>query len=910
MPPSVPFRTYLELQPLVPLDRWWQIGLLVIGIALLLATAAWIVRRDSHKLSAPLTWLITGLRLSALVFLVVFLLGPGLRSESRIQSPSKLAILVDTSLSMGLRDSGKLSDGGPRRIEQVIAWLDSNQQIESLRKRHTLLIYRFGASNQPELIAELPKRTEEIPGMTSELLGIAKGSGFRLAVAAWAAGIAFVALLLVFMTLFYIAWSTIFVRSAYLAASIAALMLCLILTGLTDLSLPETSIVSTLSFRDDPAVFIASTEMTQETELVDLKIDWSNELVPSATATAAGSSIQWLVNKERGSTLAAIVVLTDGQSNEGVSLEAAASVASSANIPIFPVGIGDTGSRSNLEIADLQAPARVMPNDQFKLKAIIKSTGFRANTVGLTIYSTDEQGDDKRIETEAAIQLGGDGELIPFETELESQQVGRRVYLLELEIPKQDINPADNQRSVTVEAIQRKNKILLVAGGPNREFRFLRNQLYRDEEVVSHVFLQSAKQGADQEADSLLTEFPSSEEDMFSYDCLIAFDPDWRQLSQRQCDLLERWVAEKSGGLILVAGPVNTPEWTRRPRGDESIDIIRQLYPVSFFNQGTAQLKLGRFGGTQPFPLDFTREGRAARYLWLGESSLESASIWNRFEGIFGYYAVNESKAGADVLASFSDNSTAIDGQLPIYLSSQFYGSGRVFFQASAEMWRVRHLKVEYFQEYYDRLIRWTSQGRLLRDSNRGVLIVERDRCWMGDQVPVRAILRDEADEPLMAESVTATVLRPDGSRKILELQSTGGASRPGTFSTVINTPLEGEYRISLPVPSSVELDVLTKSVFAAIPDQEKAKPQRNDAALSELASKTQGQYYAGMESFEVDDDNPLSPVSLIVPQDQETFLTGTLNPSFRKKLLIWLLVWIVTSLSLEWTIRRLHKLS
>ena len=386
--------------------------------------------------------------------------------------------------------------------------------------------------------------------------------------------------------------------------------------------------------------------------------------------------------------------------------------------------------------------------------------------------------------------------------------------------------------------------------------------------------------------------------------------PTGRDLDSNQADLLERWIAEKAGGLLVVAGPVNTPEWTRRARGDLAIDIIRKLYPVSFYSAGSAVLKLGRFGGDTPYQLDFTREGRAAEYLWIGDSASESAATWGNFEGVFGYYAVNEAKPGADVLAFFADQSTSIDERLPIYFASQFYGAGRVFFQASSEMWRVRKLQVEYFENHYLKLIRWLSQGRLLRDSTRGVLISDRERCWMGDQVKIQAILTDAQDQPLLVSEIRATITEPDGKSRDIMLRSAKEAVRPGTYSSSFNASQEGEYRISVPIPDSPEFEVLTTAVQVSIPNLEKEQPMRNDALLSDLAEKSQGHYYVGMKEWDVDREDPLSPLQLIGSQDQTNFLPGTPDRNFRRKLMMWLLILISLVLALEWTTRRLHKLA
>jgi hypothetical protein len=362
--------------------------------------------------------------------------------------------------------------------------------------------------------------------------------------------------------------------------------------------------------------------------------------------------------------------------------------------------------------------------------------------------------------------------------------------------------------------------------------------------------------------------------------------------------------------LILVAGPVNTPEWTRRSRGDEAIDLIRALYPISFFSQNSARLKLGRFGGRQPFPLAFTREGRAAEFLKLGASTPDERSAWDRFEGVFGYYAVNEPKAGAEILAHFADPATAVDDRLPIYLASQFYGAGRVLFQASGEMWRIRNLQVDYFREYYNQLIRWTSQGRMIRDSSRGVLLTDRDECWVGDSVLVQAILRDAQNEPLVTPNVNAVFSRPDGSSEPILLSAMADAVRPGMFVYEFTAAQVGTYKIRLPLPDAPELEVLNTSVVASIPDRERQQPKRNDRLLQELADQTGGRYYIGMEQFDVNGNRPDSPVIAIPSNDQVSYLMGTANYLFQRKLMIWLMTVFALTLSLEWIVRRLNRLA
>ena len=167
-------------------------------------------------------------------------------------------------------------------------------------------------------------------------------------------------------------------------------------------------------------------------------------------------------------------------------------------------------------------------------------------------------------------------------------------------------------------------------------------------------------------------------------------------MDELQVKLLDRWVAEKAGGLIVVAGPVFTPQWSSRRRGDPRIDTLKALYPVAFYFQGSATLGLGRFGSEKSWPIQFTRDGLEAEFLWLDDDAIRSEGAWQQFEGVSGYYAVKDQKAGAKVYARFGDPDTAIDGVQPIYMAGQFYGSGRVFFIASGEMWRVNEVDDTY----------------------------------------------------------------------------------------------------------------------------------------------------------------------------------------------------------------------
>lgn len=928
-------RTYFELQPVVPLGMTWQICVAVLVCALLIAWTWWLHRKDTVDLNRPAATLLTALRMIAIGTLILFVLGLGKRSETRLTKESRLVFLIDDSLSMGLADrkattasaaAGSAQTPQPRIND--VARLLGGDATKELLKTHALAMYSFSELDQPTLLAELPKTKPKMPVEQNNSLAAdeeaSKRSNRSLAIASIGIAIGVLALAMM-IGHFYRPTppreESAPEPSAFGSWRFTAGALCLVLSvfvfAIADLAAPRIGLLQVMGITPtsvDDIALTTTTEVHQDatsTRALDGTEDWIDALVPRGTSTRLGSALQYIVNKEQGGPIAGICLLSDGQSNAGMSIDRATAAASNAGIPIYTIGIGSPNQPKNVMIAELQAPARVFPGDNFLLKGLIKAFGLEGRTARVQLLSVDEQETEAEVlEDEQNVRLLADGTPANVEFNVSRDREGKRRYEMRVESFEEDLDLRDNSRRCLVEVVKQKTNVLLIAGGPTREFRFLRNQLFRDEKIFLNVWLQSALEGADQESDVLLTSFPETMEELYQIDCIIAFDPDWRRLSLPQTQLLEKWIAGQAGGLINVAGPVNTPQWTRQPRGDEQIDIIRRVYPVSFYNQGSAVLKLGRFGGTSPFPLNFSRAGRSADYLWMGDSAGASQETWAKFEGVFGYYAVNDPKPGADVLANFGDPETAIDDSFPIYLASHFYGAGRVFFQASGEMWRVRRLDVDYFQQYYTKVIRWASQGRLNRDSTRGVLLTDRERCWMGDTIVVQAILKDAQDEPLDYPQVEALVKMPSGLSQPLTLRSNPAAASPGSFTGTFVAGEEGEFRLNLPVPESPEQDVLTLSVVATIPDLEKEKPQRNDAVLTKIAQNTGGECLLDIDAPVGSPNYPLSTLELIPPQDQETIIAGTFDRFFKRQLMIWTLALMTLCLTMEWTLRRLQKLA
>ena len=634
------------------------------------------------------------------------------------------------------------------------------------------------------------------------------------------------------------------------------------------------------------------------------KIDWAAELEPRGTQTRLGDALDDQLYRYRAVPLAGVIVISDGVQNAGTEPSAAIAAAREAGVPVYTIGVGSTEPRRNLAVSDLLVPARAFPGDAVNVVGYIQATGYAGRYVDVELLRRDSEqaaGSGTSIDSER-IQIGADGEIVPVSFEIEPDAPGRFVYQIRVAVPSDDDNPRDNGRESEMDVVDRQTRVLLMASGPTREYRFLRDQLHRDHTMKTDVLLQTAQAGMSQDADNILSEFPTTREELYQYDCIVAFDPDWRALDATQVELLEQWVSDEAGGLIAVPGPIHTADWIRSVEHAK----LRDLYPV-VFQQRLTLLDDGHFGGEAAFPLEFERAGRDARFLWLANSADESELAWTSFPGVYGYYAIKSEKPGATVYARVADPAAGTGDKLPVYIAGQFYGAGQVLYIGSGEFWRLRAIEPGYFEALFTKLVRQVSQGRLLRGSSRGTLLVDRDRYELGETVVLRGRLSDERHEPLTVESVTAQIVRPDNSTDTVKL--TADPQHPGMYVGQFAVRQEGTYQLALPVPGSNE-EPFSKFIQVRVPDLERVHPERNVALLTSLAKDTGGRYYPRLELAAYGDADTM-PLGQAIPSRAEVkLLKGAPDKEFAQTQMTWLLGVIAGALFFEWIIRRLNRLA
>ena len=584
---------------------------------------------------------------------------------------------------------------------------------------------------------------------------------------------------------------------------------------------------------------------TEETaEPAAEKTDWQAALLPQGAETRLGQSLRQIDQRRTGHARRRRGRVQRRRPERGHrSVSAAIAAARDAKIPIYTVGIGSDRRPANVRVSDLVAPARAYPGDSFKITGYLQSEGLADRTVTVELLSraAGEAGknDEGKLEGTERVTLGGRGEVVPVKFEI---------------TPADDRPPhvsaarqgaaGRQQRRRRPAGSRRRNRRSQDQGAADRQrpdarIHLSANQLQRATPAATTDKTSWSTSGCNRPAKAsrktptrFSTSFPATPQELFEYDCIVAFDPDWKLLDLRR----------SRPARALGRGKGRRPDrrWPGRCRWIAGCRIrswrkIRGLYPVEF-NRRLSLVEEGRFGSTTAWPIEFTREGLEAEFLWLADSApAQPAGLVDvsrrvrllrrprRQAGRHGLWPLFRSRVERGERAARStwpDSSTA-PAACSTWAAARCGGCGR---------WTTA-----YFEQFYTKLIRHVSQGRLLLGSSRGMLLVDRDRYLLGNTVVVRAQLSNVQFEPLDRPSVTLQVIRPDSTSE--DLQLAADPARKGMFVGQFTALARGH----LPAGDGrarQRPEQLTRRIQVKVPDLERENPERNDALLSEIAKR------------------------------------------------------------------------
>lgn len=850
--------------PTDPLDAVLLGALVVLAIS-----SIFVYVRDTKGLAhfwriwLPLT------RVAVIIGLILILLNPHTRTSEESISPSRVVVLVDVSTSMSMenrvvdpRDSAAEKTGAQSRSEVARQLLETTELIEKLRETHEVHVFTFGEKLH-ERVATFPRLEDELAALAAAEANDSEAN--------------------------------------------------------SDGSVDDEDTDNSQGEQDDPTADDAKSDGGKPKS----KVDWETVLEPRGGETRLGDALRDLVVEYGSDTFSGIVVVSDGVNNVGNDPDLAKRLALKQNVRFVTVGVGSTRQLPNLNLAGIVVPTFIRVNDPYELKAYVRGENLaeRGATVELlgrpagdpdAAFTRVEV--DEGSENPVLVDLpddGGESEIVFRKT---NTVAGKLEYVVRVSPERDTIESLDedNQKSQVVEITEKPTKVLMIAGGPMRDYRFIRNMLTRHAGVDLSVWLQTVDTASvglvSQESNNpLLTAFPSKQE-LFEQDVVIAFDPDWSALTEEDRQNLAQWNGSEGGGLILVAGDVYTPELVS---ADQSFDVIRDLYPV-LLEALLLNVNLDD-EDAQPWAPDFTRDAKNVEFLQIADDPVSSEEAWDEFEGFYRCYPTVGTKGGTIVYAHFANPRASSAAGPHVLLAGHSPGLGKVLYLGSSEIWRLRGVGEKQFDNFWTKMVREASKGHLQSGGDRAPYAPEKPSYELGDDIVIRARLLDADYEPLLLDSVEMKVADPNGrelvpSPRLLPVPKSPGLYR-GSFRATLASQNPG-YRVSLD-----GIDGEPISVSVTIPNRETEETQQNARLLQELGKEpdrgAERNFYVSLEGRS-GEQGVVERAAETIP----TFLANRTKPIVidERRNEVWDRSWVlylfVAVLSMEWLTRKLLKLA
>lgn len=616
-------------------------------------------------------------------------------------------------------------------------------------------------------------------------------------------------------------------------------------------------------------------------------------LTAAGTASSLDQSLQYVDEQLSGLALGGVLLISDGADNEGVDPLPRAQSFGAREIPVFTVGVGQENIPRDVGIVDVVAAKTVLEGSVFNVDIALSNQGYANRSVEVAVL------DGETVVTTQQVVLGDDNSTRRVSIELEPERREAIVYTLQVAEQEDEIVLQNNRYSFLVDNSERPAlDVLYVDGHPRNEYKFIRRAVEGDTSLRLATYLQTGpgkfyRQGIES-ALELSAGFPTTREELYQYEAVILGDIDRDFLTDEQLEMLQDFVAERGGGL-LVAGMLQ----------DQFVDtVLADILPVTLVPSTVLPQNLqgGITRGThltgEIFTPKLTTAGEFSELLRLHSDDAENRRLWAAMPDLQGAYVTGRAKPGATVL--MEHNALQFQNQALPIIAMQRYGSGRSMSITSASTWRWQMMMPAEDQSHervWRQLLRWLSVSALER------VTVEFDREFyhVGDTVEVTATVRDINYQPDNNASVWVHLTGPQG--ELLDAAMEWDIDRDGVYRTSFEVQNEGVFNLLVDVPSAAgeadRSDTERMSAFVVTPSlREFTSAGRDTALLERIAEVSAGRYYNLEQSSSLVNDITYTPNAYSVEVQEDLWDTPAL---------LFLLILLLCA---DWVARRFKGLS
>ncbi len=465
------------------------------------------------------------------------------------------------------------------------------------------------------------------------------------------------------------------------------------------------------------------------------------------------SSVRELTEDDAAGDLGAVVVVSDGAATDASDIEASAASLAALGMRVHAVAIGGEELVDDA-IAAVETDAITFLRQPSRVRVRVRARGTGTSSIPVTL----RRGDEVEREVIADVSSGEALVDLPFTP----RNLGRAVYRLSIPLAPGDAVPENNERAFLVRVTRDKLRVLLVAGRPSWDVRFLRSFLKRDPaiDLISFFILRSSSDLTMASGDELaLIPFPTDElfrEHLGSFDVVLFQNFDYAPYQMGSHLPRIRDYVRRGGGFAMIGGDRSFAS------GGYAETPIADVLPVEVPPSSTPEtvsIVPGRF---RPQLVSVLARHPLVELL---PDRAQNARAWAELAPLEGANLVTRVRNDAQVLL-VHDHARAADGTaLPVLVVGQA-AQGRVLALTSDTSFRWGITTggatgdASAYERFWDRALRYLSKDPSLEPAR---VTTDRERYGAGARIRIDALLRDARYEPLSGAALRLSLADANG---------------------------------------------------------------------------------------------------------------------------------------------------
>jgi len=580
------------------------------------------------------------------------------------------------------------------------------------------------------------------------------------------------------------------------------------------------------------------------------RFDKLDQLTSSIPATHIGEGLKQVIADAASLPIGAVVLASDGADNSGgVDLETISEIRRQ-RIPIHTIGFGKEQATRDVEISDVQVPARALPDSRLSAVVSFHQSGYAGEKAKLTVK------EGKKILAQQMVTLKKDGQEQSETLLFNAGTAGVKSVETSIEPLAGEENVKNNLVTRLVNVDARKPRILYLEGEPRWEFKFLRRAVEEDRTIDLVTILRTTQNKIYRQGianpDELKDGFPTKVEELFAFDGIILGSVDAPYLTPGQQTLIKDFVDRRGGGVLFLGGRDALADGGWKQSAD--VELLPTILP-------DRKDTFVRVGAT----VELTAAGRDSLITRLEEDPAKNVERWKKLPYVMNFQYPGPPKPGAVVLV----NAIPASGGAPLpLLITQNFGRGRTAIFATGGSWRWQMLQPvadRSHEMFYQQLLRW-----LVSDTPRKVTTSTPKQLISDDShVSLRAEVRDRTYLPASDAKAEAHILGPDGVAESIEMRP--DPIEAGVYNADWTTPKPGSYLVEVVAArGSEELGRDTMTFRREDGVAENFHVQQNRELLEKLSSETGGRYYTPQDAAKLGKDISYSDAGITVRETRD----------------------------------------